>query len=101
MIAAPDKAKKVAQRWPLLARVGTAADAIDMGQGTFSLLWPVLAAHYGLKVHRAGGTKIDLDSLMEVLGELRQQGKPIVIHKRTRTVHVGEARYERIKAATR
>ena len=60
------RADRTAGLWPERLGVGAAAAMLDMHPATWGLLWPVLAAHYGLRVYRTCGVKFDRSNVLAV-----------------------------------
>ena len=60
------RAERTAGLWPERLSVKAAAAMLDMHPATWGKLWPVLAAHYGLKVYRTCGVKFDRRDVLAV-----------------------------------
>ncbi len=79
--------------WPELMRPRTVAAMLDLSEGTFRAMYPVLAADYGLKVYGVSGPKFRRDNVLGVAERLRAEGLDLAVDKSQGVVRVGNNVY--------
>ena len=82
--------KDVEHPWPERLRPGTAARMLDVSESTFRLIWPILAAHHGLKVSGVAGPKFARGNLLGVFDRLAEKGLDIRLDKAEGLVWIGD-----------
>jgi hypothetical protein len=78
-----------ATRWPDLMKPSTAAAMVDVSESTWRAIWPVLAAHHGLRVVGLAGPKFRRDNVLAVIDRLRERGLNIAVDKGRGIVRIG------------
>ncbi len=76
--------------WPALLKPATAAAMLDMAPSTFTALWPILAARYGLRVIGLCGPKFPRESLLRVLDRLLAEDVTISVDKGRGIIRIGD-----------
>lgn len=79
--------------WPELLKPATAAAMLDISPSTFRVLWPVLAAKFGLRIVGLSGPKFSRTNLLGVIDGLADQGLDLRVDKSAGVVCVGGDEY--------
>lgn len=90
----PKRSKaKPSRPWPGYLNMETAAAYLDCGVSTAKAIMPVLAAHFGLHVHRLAGPRVSRQSLDHVLEKLRHDGLEVTVRQAQGHVEIGDKLY--------
>lgn len=73
--------------------MSSAAEMLDLSPSAWRAVYPVLAAHHGLKVIGLCGPKFAKSNVANVISRLAEQGLDIKLDMAGRRVHIGGNAY--------